>query len=673
MPTIASLASLLCCAGALAQPEGVQPQQACQMVAVAPLQARGQVAAEDAWLGQAPVWWFACAAAADARLVVSSPECADRRQRRAEECPTCDPGPAKQLPAWRVTGTFATTPGSVAFELVLAADPPEGHQAQVLRLEGARQDLPALLAQAWREVTNAVGVPSASPGQAFPYDSPTNRRDADAFRAFVEAMRNAPAWPWHLSSPIPEDASHTARAAHEAILAAHPSFWPSRLVGASLAAASGQFKASLDLIADDRAGWPPALRPQLWVWHHLLGAAVLGDQTARRDLRPWLEACVAAGSPDPDVYSLVGDMVGLRDPKGALPLYEKAVALSGQPGDLYVALADARVRAGDPPGALEALSHYEAADPLSHLTVHTIAGEAHAGLGDADRAFAEFRAAVAIQPDEWTVHYAFACSARALKLYDVEVQQLRELVRVGHDNFDTWYDLAAACLRADDADGVQEAFARLEQLDPEKSTIARLTILASFYEERPSADPDLAVNVTLELGPTSVYAALRQLSPQVGRWISANWRLRGTQIELNVRNAPAWQVMQSIADQVPARWLVAWDPDGHKVYRLNPLEPVGGHERFRAADPGADPDLGVKVTLDLGETSVAEALKQLSALLGRTISAIPDLQELRIELTVADTPAWQVMESIGNQIPGQWRVARTHDGETVYQFGWIGP
>ncbi len=174
-------------------------------------------------------------------------------------------------------------------------------------------------------------------------------------------------------------------------------------------------------------------------------------------------ACVALAVPQAATW---------RD---AVTLHQRAISVTERNEKAWQGLCDARSRAGDPAGAMDACREALRIEPRA-AEAWDFLGVAAGLLGRHEEAAADFREAIRYRPDLFSAWYNLGTAYGTLGRHAEAVPCFRESVRLRPDDPRPWFNLGVASLATGDRDGVFQAAARLEGLDPARA--AALTRLA---------------------------------------------------------------------------------------------------------------------------------------------------------------------------------------------------
>ncbi len=197
------------------------------------------------------------------------------------------------------------------------------------------------------------------------------------------------------------------------------------------------------------------------------GAAELLERARLRRAGPALGVLASLGC----IALAVPQAATWRD---SLSLHGRALAVTERNGRAWQGLCDARSRAGDPAGALEACR--------AALRIEPRAAEAWDGLGVAtgllgqhEEAAATFREAIRNRPDHAGAWYNLGTAYGILDRHAEAVSCFRESLRLRPDDPRAWFNLGVASLATGDRDGALEIARRLQELDPPRAAaLARL-------------------------------------------------------------------------------------------------------------------------------------------------------------------------------------------------------
>lgn len=173
-------------------------------------------------------------------------------------------------------------------------------------------------------------------------------------------------------------------------------------------------------------------------------------------------ACVALAVPQAATW---------RD---GLSLHGHALSVTERNGKAWQGLCDARSRAGDPAGALEACREALRLEPRAAEAWDGL-GVAAGLLGRHEEAVAHFREAIRNRPGLASAWYNLGTAYGALGRHAEAVPCFRESVRLRPDDPRAWFNLGVASLATGDRGGAVRIAAWLEGLDPTRAAaLARL-------------------------------------------------------------------------------------------------------------------------------------------------------------------------------------------------------
>ena len=197
------------------------------------------------------------------------------------------------------------------------------------------------------------------------------------------------------------------------------------------------------------------------------GAAELLERARLQRAAPALAvlasgACVALAVPQAATW---------RD---AVSLHQHAISVTERNAKAWQGLCDARSRAGDPAGAMDACREALRIEPRA-AEAWDFLGVAAGLLGRHQEATAHFREAIRNRPDLFSAWYNLGTAYGTLGRHAEAVPCLRESVRLRPDDPRAWFNLGVASLATGDRGDAVRIAARLEGLDPARAAaLARL-------------------------------------------------------------------------------------------------------------------------------------------------------------------------------------------------------
>ncbi len=161
--------------------------------------------------------------------------------------------------------------------------------------------------------------------------------------------------------------------------------------------------------------------------------------------------------------------------KDSLSLHGHAISVTERNGKSWQGLCDARSRAGDPAGAMEACRHALQLDPRAAEAWDGL-GVAAGLLGRHEEAAAHFRQAIRRRPDLASAWYNLGTAYGSLGRHAEAIPCFRESLRLQPDDPRVWFNLGVASLATGDRDEALEIARKLQGLDPPRAAaLVRLT------------------------------------------------------------------------------------------------------------------------------------------------------------------------------------------------------